>query len=370
MIAMLRRRLDRLRGTGEASVTVPPMDGAFRPNNLLETAGGLLDIEAPDNLAHDGRRVCFSSGATLLSLCDGAATSPPERIDSFAAPISCLAGHPEGILAIGLESGQIEIRGGAQNGKVVSQIGGRPLHCPTALAFGDAQTLMVCLGSRSNPPQDWKRDLMERNASGSVWRLNLSTGEALCLGSDLGFPFGVSPLASGAVVVSEAWRHRLVVLDGRGAPRIVVGDLPGYPARIAPANDGGYWLCIFAPRRQMVEFVLREPEYRTRMLSEVPEPFWMAPALSSGLSFKEPLQGGAVKHLGIDKPWAPTRSYGLLVRLDAAFSPVASAHSRSDGKRHGITSALALGERVLATSKGGGHLLAVDAALLRGEGSR
>jgi hypothetical protein len=50
-------------------------------------------------------------------------------------------------------------------------------------------------------------------------------------------------------------------------------DLPGYPARISPAQAGGSWLAVFAPRRQIVEFVLREPAYRKRMLQEVPEAF-------------------------------------------------------------------------------------------------
>ena len=88
---------------------------------------------------------------------------------------------------------------------------------------------------------------------------------------------------------------------------------------------------MFAPRSQLVEFVLREPAYRRRMMAEVPRPFWMAPKLRSGRSFYEPLQGGGVKHLGILKPWAPTLSCGLCVRLDRNCSSRASLHSRADG---------------------------------------
>ena len=42
------------------------------------------------------------------------------------------------------------------------------------------------------------------------------------------------------------------------APQAVLSDLPAYPGRIAPARDGGFWLALFAPRNQLVEFVLRE----------------------------------------------------------------------------------------------------------------
>ena len=38
----------------------------------------------------------------------------------------------------------------------------------------------------------------------------------------------------------------------------VLADLPAYPGGSALAGDG-YWLALFAPRSQLVEFVLREP---------------------------------------------------------------------------------------------------------------
>ena len=57
--------------------------------------------------------------------------------------------------------------------------------------------------------------------------------------------------------------------------------------------------------------------------------------------------------MGIHKPWSPSRSYGLVVRLDAAMQPVTSFHSRANGTRHGVTSAVETDGRVLVASKGG-----------------
>jgi hypothetical protein len=88
----------------------------------------------------------------------------------------------------------------------------------------------------------------------------------------------------------------------------------------------------------------------------------VAPSLHPSSTFLEPLQGGAQKHLGMLKPWAPTRSYGLVVRLDAAFRPVASWHSRADGTRHGVFTCLPDGETVLAASKGGNGIVALEPA--------
>ena len=139
----------------------------------------------------------------------------------------------------------------------------------------------------------------------------------------------------------------------------MLDDLPGYPARIAASPDG-YWLTLFAPRGQLMEFVLREDEYRRAMMATIDPEFWMAPALSAGRSFLEPLQLGAIRTMGALKAWAPTRSYGLLVRLDSHFRPSGGAHSRANGDRHGVTSCLQWGDRVIAASKGGNLVLSID----------
>ena len=124
--------------------------------------------------------------------------------------------------------------------------------------------------------------------------------------------------------------------------------------RLAPAAGGGSWLALFAPRSQLVEFVLREHDYRTRMMAR-----GRAPATGSrrrsppARSFLEPLQGGGVKTMGMLKPWAPTRSYGLVVRLDAALQPRQLPQPR---RRHDATASPAsieLGGQVLAASQGG-----------------
>ena len=114
-------------------------------------------------------------------------------------------------------------------------------------------------------------------------------------------------------------------------------QLPVYPSRIAPASDGGFWLTAFTAITQLIEFILRERGYRKRMMREVPPEFWVAPRLRSGGSFREPMQGAHLKTMGVVKPWAPPRSYGLVIRLASDFSPLFSFHSRVDGENHGVT---------------------------------
>jgi len=133
--------------------------------------------------------------------------------------------------------------------------------------------------------------------------------------------------------------------------------LPGYPARLTRARAGGYWLAVFAPRNQLIEFVLRETGFKNEMMAQVDPKYWIAPALSSGRDFFEPMQQGGVRQMGILKPWAPARSYGLVVRLNASFEPQYSLHSRVGGMHHGITAVAEFNDALLVLSKGAGRVL-------------
>jgi hypothetical protein len=345
--------LDHLWSRRQAA-TVPSMDGVLRPNDALDQARALAAAPAPDNLVALGADLVFSSGADLFRLSGATSDSAPVLFQRLEGPVTALAASPGGALAAGIDGVGVRIVGGPHDGAVMGTLGGRAALCVTAAAFGDEHLLYVCLGSSNNGALDWQRDLMEMRATGSVWRLDLRSNVATCIADGLAFPNGVL-IDGGRATVSESWSHRILRFDaagGRGRPEVVLEDLPGYPGRLAPAADGGAWLAVFAPRSQLIEFVLRERAYCARMLREIPRSQWIAPTLRAGRSFKEPMQGGAVKVHGIFKPWAPTRSYGLLVKLDGDLAPVASFHSRADGRRHGIVSACEWGGAVVFASRG------------------
>ncbi len=186
------------------------------------------------------------------------------------------------------------------------------------------------------------------------------------LASGLGYAFGAC--ADGTdILVSESWRHRLVAVAPDGSKRVVLAHLPVYPSRLSPAQGGGYWLTAFIARTQLVEFVLREPAYRRRMMAEIDPAFWVVPRLRSGQSFKEPMQGAHLKTMGVIKPWAPPRSYGLVIRLDANGTPIYSLHSRVDGQNHGIVAAVEANGDLIMIAKGPGRVLRLSLAALARE---
>src|ERR1700736_5285385 len=80
-------------------------------------------------------------------------------------------------------------------------------------------------------------------------------------------------------------------------------------------------------------------------------------ALATSGHCHEPMQFGSIKALGIEKPWAPPRSYGLLVRLDEDGEAVESLHSRVGGRHHGITAACDTAQGLVIVSRGSGRML-------------
>jgi len=349
--------LDPFRGK---AVTIPPMDGAFRPNNELETAAVFAEAARPETLlVHQGRLLVASGNELLAYPLEGGA---PELFRRFDSAVTALAALPGDGLAVGLEAGELRILGGRFDGRVVGEVPGRRFNAPTAIAVAADGVLYVTDGSAHHRAGDWQNDLMEKGASGAVLRLDLLEGDSRVIADGLAWPAGILVEPDRSLIVAEASRHRLVrlTIDGRGRPTPVLANLPGYPARLTRAVGGGAWLALMAPRNRLVELVLTETAYREDMLATVHRDHWIAPQMSSGGSFLEPLQCGGVVTMGVRKPWAPARSYGLIARLDDRFRPVSSLHSRADGRRHGIKDVVEIGGALFVASKGGNAILAIE----------
>lgn len=346
MTFVFTRALDALLGRGDSAITVPALDGALRPNRRLDEAQERISISAPGGIVVGPDGITVSSGGELRLLESGGQTRVLYRA---SAEISSMAAIGDGI-ALGLEDGRIAIFGGKFDGAEFPALDGA--RCPTAMVEADG-CLYIAHGSAQNSPSDWQRDLMERNTSGSIWRLNLADSSRQRIADRLAYPAGIA-INGDSLVVSESWKHRVIQLDKQTGEvqRILQHDLPGYPGHLGPGPGKGFVMTMFAPRNQLVEFILREHQYRRRMISDIDPRYWVAPKLRSGRSFYEPLQGGGVKHLGILKPWAPTLSFGMVALMDENGLPYESFQSRADGATHGITGAVIHDNSLYAVSKG------------------
>ena len=98
------------------------------------------------------------------------------------------------------------------------------------------------------------------------------------------------------------------------------------------------------------------------MMETVSPALWIGPTLGGHLDYREPTQIGRIKKLGIQKPWAPPRSYGLVGRIDETGSALESLHSRVSGSLHGVIDIAEAGGRLLVLSKGHGKVASIEIA--------
>ncbi len=354
----MREFANRFLGRGDATIAVPSFDGVLKPNQKLEEAEILLECAAPEDLATDGRTIYLADGPRLLRLDGGSAT----ELRVFEEPISALASLPGGEFAVALGGREVRIfpEPSAAKPRVIFAAG---LTAVNALAPAPDGMLIATDGSMTRGVDEWAWDLMEHGRSGRILMLDPATGSSKALADGLGYAFGCCATGDGALV-GESWRHRLIEVRRDGSSNIALPHLPVYPSRLSPASPDGYWLTAFTARSLLVEFVLRERAFRKRMMAEIEPRYWIVPRLRSGDSFKEPMQGAHIKTMGVVKPWAPPRSYGLVIRLGANGAPLYSLHSRVDGVNHGLVSAIEVNGDLIMIAKGSGRILKLSIAPL------
>jgi hypothetical protein len=359
-MSLARDLIDRVFHPDRDVHAIPTLDGGFAPNQRLEEAEQLAEFQAPDALAlGDGGALYVSSGSRVF-VCRGERFHSKRVFAEFDAPVGALAWSDGVLVAAVAEHGVRVLAADGTQVAELAQAGGAPLRCPTAVTVARDGTIYIADGSRHNGPEQWLQDLMQAGPpSGRLIAWRAGKAEADVLHDGLAWPAGVALTQDQtSVLVSEAWAHRLsAVARAGGALRVLVRNFAGYPGRIAraPAGDRS-WVAFFALRSQLTEFVLREPGFRARMMAQVPPALWIGPTLGGRFDVREPTQIGRIKKLGIQKPWAPARSYGLVACLDDAGSAIESLHSRAAGTLHGITGAIQQGDRLLVVSKGHGKL--------------
>lgn len=339
---------------------IPPLDGAWAPNDRIR-----LECEVMAEL-HEPEDVLVGDDDSLIATCGTSlyhvdpVSSQCDLVAELGGPTGALARHPDGgvLVCVG-DLGLVRITSDGASELVVGSADGVPLRCPTAVAVADDGTVYITEGSTKYGSGDWVWDLMERNNFGRIVRHDPESGRTDVIADGLRYPNGICPATDGSLLVTEAWSHSLLRLhpDDRNIYQAVKTGMAGYPARINAAGDGTYWLSIFALRTQLVDFVLTQSQLRHEMMRTIEPDYWVRPALRAINSGLVPLQGGQIKKLGIVKPWAPARSYGLVVRIDDDGHALESLHSRAGETRHGIVSTRQHGTSVFIVSKGGDVVL-------------
>lgn len=360
-MSLARDLIDRIFFPDRDVHAIPVLDGGFSPNERLDQAEQCgPDFDAPDALLLDRSGRLYISAGNTVFVCASETAELPQPFARFELNVGGLAwSDANGLLVCVAGRGICAVDATGKITTRMEKADGLPILCPTAIAVASDGTIFVSDGSRHNPPDQWLQDLMQRRpGSGRLIACEPNLSNPRVLADGLSWPSGVVVSHDEQdVLVAEAWKHCLTAYRRTGgAPRLLVKNFAGYPARIVRGANRDYWLAFFALRTHLTEFVLRERGFRERMMEKVPPQLWIGPSLGGSFDYREPNQIGRIKKLGIQKPWAPPRSYGLVARLDENGQAIESLHSRASGKLHGITSIQDLNGRILLASKGHGKI--------------
>ena len=343
---------------------IPPLDGALSPNDQLDASNEIGDplAELDDVIAARDGSVYVSAGKQVFKLVGNGLTER-SLVAEFDGDAGALAMHPDGRLLVCIAGrGLAALDPKNPDPRWLESADGRGFAGLTAVAAVPDGRIFAVEGSTGRTPDQWRHDLMEKRSNGRLVVCDASLGNARVLLNGLPYPYGVEVSADGKQLwLTESWAHRLsrfaLTESGIGPREVVAGNMPGYPARLHLDAHGGFFLGMFARRTHLIEFVLKEDDFRQEMIESMAENYWIAPAFAGGSDCLEPMQIGGVKALGIQKPWAPPRSYGLLVHLDSDGNATDSLHSRAGGRFHGVTGACDTQYGVVIAERGAARLL-------------
>lgn len=333
---------------------VPPMELGMTPNDALEDArtpdwlkSVTLPSETVDDVVVTGGTAAFACGDAVLTI------GPDGRLDvtEFPSRVTALAAYGAGLSAAVDGYGIYELVAGSASRLVCADESVQ--NCVTALTEAPDGAMVAAIGSATCKVDEWAWDLFGHKTTGGLVRLS-ANGRIEQTRPGLAWPAGLAIGPDGTLLASIAHDHRIEKVDPtslRQTGHLVTG-LPAYPWRISLVEGRDtWWVAMPLVRSRFTEMMLEEREFLDDMMSAVEMRSWYGPSMAGGDVFREPLQLGGLRVLSQIKPWAPPRSYGLAVEVDAQGRVVRSLHSRAGGSTHGVVAAVEAEGQLLLASK-------------------
>jgi len=325
-----------------------PLEGALGPNRRLDDADGFAVAKPEAVCVNRDGQLLLSSGSDVLLLRQWG--KKPEHWASFDAAISALTVDESGRVAIGLADGRVLVRDAA----------GQPLPgwTPSVALRAVADCLFLSedelvVVDHGYGPGEPILSLAPWDAAARGQVIAVSRGGATrTLAAGLHCPMGIARGPGNSLVLTELERARVVDVSGK----VLQSGYPAYLARIRKIDDG-YVIACLSRRDPLIEFLKTEAEFVARMKTDIDPRRWISPRATPEFSHDYPIELGATRLFGEIKPWAPSFSYGLVIETDTAMTPVGSAHSRANGRRHAISDVVAWNGSLIAVSRASQEVL-------------
>ena len=243
-----------------AGATVVPLDGAG-PEDVLVADDGTVYT----GLA-DGRILRIADlGARIETV--GTVPGRPLGLEFLGPDELLVCASDAGLVALPLAGGAVRT--------LTDAVAGRRLNAVNNASVADDGTIYFTDSSQRHAVPQWRRDLVERTATGRLLRRDPDGTVTELLGG-LEFANGVTLSADGSfVAVAETGTGRVhrVQLTGPRAGRagILVEGLSGYPDNISLGSDGLIWVALPAQRMALLSVVHRLPPAARGLVARVPD---------------------------------------------------------------------------------------------------
>lgn len=148
----------------------------------------------------------------------------------------------------------------------------------------------------------WHIDGLEGRANGRLVCHDPASGRTRTVVKDAVFPNGVCVAHDGrSVLFCSSWMCAIYRywIEGpkQGTVEPFVENLPGYPDNLNRASDGGYWLAMVGIRSPTYDLAMRHPDFRRRMIKQIPPDEWIYPGINNGCLVKFDESGQALESL-------------------------------------------------------------------------
>lgn len=339
---------------------IPPMDGGLRANDLLDQATVMCageDLDPDDLIVRSDGAVVFTSGNALVTV-EGADCRVVADVGGRAGALAELGDA----LVVAVEGhGLVRVGADGDVHDLCTDIVVR--RCVTDMAVVGDQVL-VTIGSDNLGSDEWSRGLLTDTEDGLLVRVN-ADGSSVVLAERLAWPAGIA-VSGDEVFVSLSLDYAIErrALSDLGRPgKAFLRNLPAYPGRIRFGGDR-VWVTAPYARNRMTEMFTDDRDMVQALLDRIHPDEWPVPRLRLDNPYRDLMQLGQLRVLGVLKPWAPPRSYGLVFTVDMNGLVRNSVHSRVDGRHHGVTGIALDAERVVLAVRGSRTVVTMDKGVL------
>lgn len=292
----------------------------FRGQDFLGQEDFILDdrqlrLTAPEDVVADGQgRLYVGTAGGMINRYSGANFSDREVFANIGGQVRALAFHGEDLFCCVAGLGIYRVSPDGEARMLTNRAPRTLLRfrddsrliLPCDLTIAASGRIFLTESSIRYDIGNWLVDSIECRPNGRLLSCDPETGRTRTLLNRLVYPSGVclSPDEQ-SLVFAESWLARISRLwlagPKAGLVETVADGLPGFPANINRAGDGGYWVGLLAHRTPVHDLAARHPGLRYRMVRRLPSDEWLTANFNCGGAMRIS-ESGAIERIHWDPP--------------------------------------------------------------------